>query len=254
MPTEKTSKNLTILYLTDSVLDPFVAERCRRELIKASGGIEIVSVSQEPLDFGRNVCVGWIGRSAVSMDTQMQVGLEEVKTPFVSIAEHDCLYTPEHFNFFPPDETGFWYNDHCYLVQLRNVNHPQYDGMYSYFKKRRVQSQLTCGTESLKEATGKKLAILCDPVWREKYPKGRIGEPGTNHLERTWRIAKANNTLHLWEDIKAYITIYNARDWKSRLPNLDIRHGDNFTVQRRGYRRCWSLPYWGTFASVMNGT
>lgn len=244
----------TILYVTDSDLEPWLAEFCREKLLSAAKGKRIVSVSQKPLNFGDNVCVGDIGRSALSIDKQIRAGLEQVTTPFVAIAEHDCLYHYSHFNFEPPDRENFWYNDNCYLVQLRNKDHPQYNGMYSFFRRRRVQSQLICSRDALAEATDKKIAIISDSNWHSRYyPRSRIGEPGANWLERTQRLIKPD-TIHLWKDIKSYITEYHAKDWKTKIPNLDIRHGDNFTGQRRGYRRTWELPYWGKFfEDVLNG-
>ncbi len=253
----------TILYTTDSVLDPVVAERCRHNIMEVSGGRRIVSVSQEPLDWGDNICVGKLERVAVSIDTQILIGLEAVDTPYVALAEHDCLYTEEHFDFVPPDNTHFWYNDNCWLVQYRCVDHPEYDGMYSYFPDRRAQSQLICGTDSFRESEVEKLAILSHPNWFEKYPRGRIGEPGANVLKRTRRlyrgllrdpdIVQHKELGMLWKRIKRYITTYNAEEWKSVSPNLDIRHGQNFTGQRRGRRRTWDLPPWGNFETVMNG-
>lgn len=243
---------LTILYLTDSKLDPVLADRCRELLLEAADGLPIISVSQKPLNLGRNIVVGDLPRVALSIDIQLREGLERVETPFVAVAEHDCLYTSEHFRYRPPETEHFYYNDNNWLVQYRNEKYPQYDGMYSYVANRRVQSQLVCGTENFRRAIDEKIAILSDPAWLDKYPRGRIGEPGANHLSRTKQLAKGANVKHLWMKIKRYICTYNARDFVTELPNLDIRHGDNFTGQRRGTNRTWDLKPWGDFFEVMN--
>lgn len=246
--------DLTILYITDSILDKHLAERCRELLLGATNGHRVISVSQEPLNFGENICVGKLPRVALSIDIQIREGLESIKTKYVALAEHDCIYSEEHFRFVPPDSSSFWYNDNCWLVQLRNDRYPQYDGMYSYFPKRRVQSQLICSTRLLAEAMEDKIAILSHPGWIDTFPRGRIGEPGTNSLSRTKRLLIKNKDLGLaWKRIKRYITVYSAKDWKSKIPNLDIRHGQNFTGQRRGRRRTWDLPPWGKFENVLNG-
>jgi len=251
-------KDLTILYITDSALDPFLAERCREFLFQAANGYRIVSVSQKPLDFGDNICVGDIGRKAINIDYQIKVGLEMIDTPYVGIAEHDCIYTEEHFNFRPLDPEYFWYNENNWLVQYKNPLRPEYDGMYSIIKGRIVQSQLVCRTDKMKEVTDIKLSILSDPEYQRRYPdRSRVGEPGTNHIKRSERIFYRNNTAelrHLWLTLKDYINNYNAKRWKSKIPNIDIRHGDNFTGQRRGKKRTWNLPPWGEFFSLMNGT
>lgn len=249
----------TILYITDSRLDPFLADKCIEYLLEAAEGKPIVSVSQKPLDLGTNICVGELDRVAVSIDTQLLVGLEAIDTPLVAIAEHDCIYSAEHFNFVPPDKEHFWYNDNSWLVQYKNPRFPEYDGMYSYFKRRRVQSQLVCGVEALRRAETEKLEILSHPSWSGKYPRGRIGEPGANYLERTRKLYRGVEGNHkevslLWKRIKRYITSYNAKDWVTLIPNLDIRHEQNFTGQRRGTNRTWNLPPWGEFYEVLNGT
>ena len=241
----------TILYLTDNSLDKKLETKCQENIARASNSKPIVSVSQKPLDFGYNVCVGDIGRSGLSIDRQMKAGLDVIDTEYVAIAEHDCMYTQEHFDFVPPDKKYFWYNDNVYLVQASNPKFPEYDGMYSYTKGRRVQSQLICGTDALREVTDRKIAILSDPGWLELYPTGRLGEPGTNHLERTERLARQDKTTHLWPEIKEYITKYNAKDFKTKQPNLDIRHKSNFTGQRRGKNRTFDLAPWGKFKNII---
>jgi hypothetical protein len=245
--------DLTILYITNSKLDPALAVPCREYLKRAANGHPIVSVSQEPLDLGENVCVGELPYVALSIDVTIRAGLERVETPFVAIAEHDCIYSAEHFNYVPPDKEFFWYNNNNWLVQYQNPRFPQYDSMYSYFDMRRVQSQLICGTENFRDAIEEKIAILSDPAWLDRYPRGRIGEPGSNHLNRTKKLLRIHEDVrHLWTQIKKYITTYNAKDWETVVPNLDIRHEQNFTGQRRGTNRTWDLPPWGKFNDVIN--
>jgi hypothetical protein len=222
-------------------------------LLEAANGTPIVSVSQKPLDFGTNICVGDLPRVAVSIDTQMLRGLEAIDTPYVAVAEHDCIYSSEHFEWRPPDLEHFWYNNNVWLVQYQNPRFPQYDGMYSYFGNRKVQSQLICGTKNFHDAEEEKLAILSAPGWKDCYPRGRIGEPGANTLSRTKRLVNMHRDElgYLWKQIKRYITTYNAKDWETVVPNLDIRHEQNFTGQRRGSRRTWDLPPWGKFSAVL---
>jgi hypothetical protein len=236
------------------VLDPLVAEKCKEYLLEAANGKRIVSVSQKPIDLGDNVCVGDIGRIAVCIDYQIVAGLEVIDTPYVAIAEHDCIYTREHYDFVPPDDKYFWYNDNNWLVQYENPKHPEYDGMYSYVKRRRCQSQLTCSRDLLLQAESDKIAILTDPRWMGKYPRGRIGEPGAINVRKTKLLVKAASVREMWNQIRSYISDYNARDWSSKVPNLDIRHKNNFTGPRRGTNRTFDLPPWGPFESVMNGS
>lgn len=250
---QKSKIDKTIVYLTDSELREQVARVCRKALARNACGLPIVSVSQRPLDFGQNVCVGEIGRSGASIYTQLLAGLERVKSRWVMVAEHDCLYSEEHVLYVPPDPTRFWYNDNVWLLQYENPNHPEYDGMFSHIRRRRVQSQLVCDRDLLIEATTKLLAILRDEQWFAMCPTGRIGEPGTASYPKTMRLASRKELQHLKTAIKDYITGYQAVDFKTALPNVDIRHGQNFTGQRRGNHRRYALDPWGTAAEIFHG-
>ena len=242
----------TIIYLTDNELDPKIADACKFYLLRAADGSRIVSVSQRPLEFGDNVCVGEIGRSGLSIDRQLKAGLDVVDTEFTAIAEHDCLYSYEHFAWAPSDRDIFFYNVNCWLLQYHSDNHPEYDGMYSLYRNRFVQSQLVCGTDVLRRAVDEKLAILSDPSVIEMWPgRTRLGEPGTNYLHRSRRLFKDPALLPVWHKVKDYITKYNARRFQTRTPNIDIRHGNNFTGARRGNKRRWSLEPWGSVEDVI---
>jgi hypothetical protein len=251
MAAEKINK--TILYITDSALEPVLAQRCRDLLVKASCGFPIVSVSQEPLSLGLNVCVGKIGRSGLNIDLQIKAGLERVETIWVAIAEHDCVYSSEHFQWIPPDDKYFWYNDNVWLMQLENAKYPKWNGMYSYVQGRRCQSQLICSAVLLREATEKKLEVHSDPAWQERYPTGRIGEPGNADFEKTMAISRYEDVRHLRQQLKDYITKYGARDFNTTIPNIDIRHESNLTGPRRGKKRRFELPPWGRIEDVLHG-
>jgi hypothetical protein len=107
--------DLTLLYYTANVLSERPAENIRKYLLNVTRGeIPIVSVSQEPLKFGINICVGKIGRTYYNCYLQILTGAEEVKTKYVACVEDDTLYSMEHFNHRPfPDTFAFngnmWY-------------------------------------------------------------------------------------------------------------------------------------------------
>jgi hypothetical protein len=241
----------TIIYLTDNVLDPLIADTCMSYLLRAANGARLVSVSQRPIDLGDNVCVGEIGRSGLSIDRQIKAGLDVTDTEYVAIAEHDCLYSIEHFDWIPPDRDLFYYNTNCWLLQYHSEANPQYDGMFSYYRNRLVQSQLVCGASALRKAIDEKLEILSDESVIERWPvHSRIGEPGTNYLHRSRRVFGNRALLPVWHKIKSYITKFNAGRFKTAIPNIDIRHGNNFTGARRGNLRRWSLAPWGDMARI----
>lgn len=243
----------TVIYLTDGSVVPWLAERCRELLVRAAAGLPIVSVSQAPLDFGQNINVGPIGRSGLSMDRQMLAGLERARTRWVAVAEHDCVYSEEHFRWVPPDEEHFFYNDNCWLAQVDNPKYPEWDGMYSYIARRRVQSQLICSREHLIEATRRKIEILGSEPWQAKHPARPIGEPGAADYRKGELATSGRSMRAVWAKLKAYITDYGAKDFSTTIPNLDLRHGANFTGPRRGKRRRFELEPWGRLEEVLHG-
>ena len=100
-----------IVYYTDSRLEEELDRKVRKQIIKAADGIPIISVSQKPLDFGTNICVGLKPRCYLSLYQQLQIGLEVApKDSIVYLCEHDVFYHPSHFKFTPPREDKIYYN------------------------------------------------------------------------------------------------------------------------------------------------
>ena len=100
-------KNLTCVYYTPNYKNETFAEKIRQSLLKTIGDTPLISVSQKPLAFGQNICVGEIGRSPKNVYLQMLAGIREAKTDYVGMAEDDTLYSLEHFDsfYYPPLDT-----------------------------------------------------------------------------------------------------------------------------------------------------
>ncbi len=243
--------NTTIIYLTDNVLDEKIASLCRKNISKSIGNLPLISVSHKPIDFGYNICVGKMERNSLTINLQMMKALEKVNTEFIAIAEHDCLYTKEHFNFIPPDK-NFWYNENVWMMQYYSKDNPQYNGLFSFFKERKANSQLICGTEVMIKSTKDRIDMMSDPIWMKRYPSGRIGEAGAMNYNHVMRLATGQAVAHIREKLKKYIKDYEGKNWRTELPNIDIRHQNNFTKNRRGTHRCYKLPYWGTMEDIFN--
>lgn len=244
--------NKTVIYLTDNVLDDKINALCKSNILKSIGNLPLISVSHKPIDFGTNICVGVLERNSLTINLQMMRALEIVKTKYIAIAEHDCLYTPEHFSFTPPDDNIFWYNENVWMLQLYSETHPETIGMFSIFPKRKANSQLIVETKLMIEATQLRIDIMSDPAWMAKYPSGRIGEAGQMDYNHAMRLARGSSVSHIREMLKEYIAKYNGETWKSKLPNIDIRHKDNFTKNRRGRKRRFELPFWGKMEDIWN--
>lgn len=110
--------NKTIIYYTSNREDPDFEERVRENILKTST-LPIVSVSQRPINFGRNICIGEVGVSGFNMCRQVQIACEEAKTDFVISAEADCLYPPDYFDFNPARKDVCYRNTNLYVMGLK---------------------------------------------------------------------------------------------------------------------------------------
>ena len=82
----------------------YTADKIRNYLLEVTENkYPIISVSQQPLDFGKNICIGDIGKSKYNLYKQILMGVREIKTKYVALAEDDTLYSPEHFLYRPED-------------------------------------------------------------------------------------------------------------------------------------------------------
>ena len=114
--------DLSLLYYTSNVAWPTMTENVRKHLLKITEGkFPLVSVSQKPLNFGKNICVGEIGQSYYNCYKQILIGAQAVETKYVACVEDDTLYSMEHFSHRPSEdhfsfnknmwyteETGYW--------------------------------------------------------------------------------------------------------------------------------------------------
>ena len=270
----------TIIYYTDNTLAEPIAARCRELLLESAEGLPIVSVSQEPIDLGENICVGKIGRSWLSLYKQLFAGLTAAKTRYVATAEHDCVYAPEHFRWTPPRDDTFYYNDNMWLGQWQSTK-PELDGMFSYWPRRLALSQLICSREMLLNSTSHRLDFLDAGRGMAKRVK-HIAEPGFTEIpavgkdlkvrkggtgtvvrdspkwhKRLLRVQKyASNGSHAYlqpmlDSLQACLNNEKTEFFKTVVPNIDIRHKGNFTGPKRGRNRRWELEPWGKLEELM---
>lgn len=104
---------LGIIYYSSCREDPAFEARIQKTILENCGGLPIVSVTQKPMNFGKNICVGDdIGASGFNVFRQVQIACQNINTKFVISTEADCVYPPDYFTFIPER------NDICY----RNTN------------------------------------------------------------------------------------------------------------------------------------
>ena len=105
----------TIIYLTSNREKPEFEEKIQQDLLKKSWGIPIVSVSQKPINLGKNVCVGQKGVSGFNFCRQVLIACENATTPYVIHAEADCLYSPDYFTYQPQILDTCYRNTNIYV-------------------------------------------------------------------------------------------------------------------------------------------
>ena len=83
--------DMTIVYYTSNADYQHLEENIREMIVRNSCGLPIISVSHHPIDFGRNIVVGDIGRSTENIFTQLRMGAEHAKTKYIAVCEADFL-------------------------------------------------------------------------------------------------------------------------------------------------------------------
>jgi hypothetical protein len=203
-----------IIYFTDNCLDEDFAKLFRKRLVAAADGIPIISVSHKPIDLGKNICVGDIGRSMRSLWRQVLTGVMYSNADVVYIAEHDVLYHESHFDFVPTDENCFYYDNSVWLVRSR-------DGR-CLWKPNLCFSQCVCN----------RLIMLDDMMQRVNWcenggdPPLHVGayEPGRIRKKRP----DERKIFGINTDMK-----WRLERFETEIACIDIRHGRNFSGTRR---------------------
>jgi len=108
--------DLTLLYYTDNRMNEESRKKIQDYLMEVTEGqYPVVSVSQKPIDFGKNICVGEIGKSKYNMYKQVLIGAREINTKYVACIDDDTLYSKSHF-LHRPEPKVFWYETNYWLA------------------------------------------------------------------------------------------------------------------------------------------
>ena len=237
---------ITVLYYSSNT----VAEDIQRVVLKNIRGMNnpIVSVTQKPVDLGKNICIGEVGSSWLNLYKQLKIAAETAETEYVAMAEDDCLYTQEHYDWIPPRNDTFYYNENVWFVQWGG-NHPELNGMYSnYWTDRKALSQLVCSRDILLKDIDLKLKFLEGDI-----PIETIGEPGISKLMKARALARqGGHSLGMTlEEYASLLDAAKADTFRTKQPNLDIKHNKNMTGPKRGKNRTYTLEPWGDFKTIM---
>jgi len=106
----------TIIYITSNREDELFESKIKASLLEAKGDLPIISVSQKPIDFGTNICLGDIGARPENVLLQLIIGARNAATKFIAVGESDFLYPNEFFKFIPPRDDTFYYPGNAYII------------------------------------------------------------------------------------------------------------------------------------------
>jgi len=204
-------KDKGIIYYTNNILREESLFLAVQEQIKKSG-LPIVSCSLKPINFGKNIVHN--GKSGIiSYFTQIHTALKNSTNKYVFFCEHDVFYHPSHFEFDPPSDDIFYYNTNVwrwyFYTDLISTN----DNLMSVsgicanrelalnFYENRLKTIYARGYD--------KIRTRGNPLWARRMSY----EPG-----------KANGKTKKETRI----------EWKSKYPNIDVRHTRNITATKRG--------------------
>jgi len=220
--------DLTIIYYTANFISNHFQDATKKVLLEAIGQTFLISVSQKPMDFGENICVGEIGRSAFNIYRQALIGAKAAKTQYVAMAEDDILYSADHFTHRPHD--GFFAYDKNNWSIYTWVNPP----VFSY-KDRRTFYSLICERDLLIETLEEREA---------KYPNDKDkpiliwGEPG--RYEGKMGVSRRNFEI-----------------FYSKVPNVVFSHETALAFDNLGRRKkmgdlkAIEIPFWGRAEDIL---
>lgn len=203
--------DVSVLYYTANVEDPDFEDKIRKNILRAKGDLPLISVSQKPLPgFGRNICVGKHDCCYSNEFRQIQIGLKEIRTPYVVVAEADFLYPPEYFQFKPPERNQCYRYSNVWVSYTKST--PQF--LYKKFSDGAQMIDRLMWLENLNEVFSSK------KFWFSKEDKIVIP-----------RIKTDKRML-----------------WTSKNPAVTFKTAHNInpkTTVRRRSRIKTVLPYWG---------
>ena len=206
-----------ILYYTDNIsVSEGLAKAVRKQLLKAN--LPIISVSQSPMNFGKNVCIGPIGRSRISMTKQVLLGLDSTNANVIFIVEHDVLYHPSYFKFRPTEINTLYFNQNLWHVRSE-------DG--ANFQERH--------NGAISQLVGYKWGL-----------RSRFMERLDNFVTKAPLLRMQGYDWYRGKNLPEISPWCKFEGWTSAVPSLDIRHGGNLTGKRKfNIDKSQIIPGWG---------
>jgi hypothetical protein len=208
-------------------LPKYFEEKIQEQILESINGLPLISISQKPINFGENICVGDIGQSHLNIYRQLLIGAKIAKTDYIAACEDDTIYTPSHFTSFLPDLKTFAYNINRWRVYT-------WRSLFSY-TERIVLSQMIAPRQLFVNALQERFNKYPD---ENKIVHKYFCEPGRR--ERLLKVTPQKKVL-----------------FKSNgPPNLVFTHADCLGYAHQGKKKALgnvtakTLEHWGTVQDV----
>jgi len=203
-----------IIYISSCRENPAFEWKVIRDMLSKRNNLSVFCVTQKPMAFGKNLCIGDVGTSGFNFCRQLQMVIKMAKADYVVSCEADCLYSPDYFKFVPPKLDRVYRNTHNFVIP--------YNQDVFYIKDSQTAFQVA-GRNFLLDRLN--FLLKGQPQWNTKmknFPK-EIKLP----------------FLEGWDTFK---TKYGC---------FQIKTGDSMRKQtRHGKNPIGELPYWGTAKQI----
>jgi hypothetical protein len=218
-----------LAYYSDCRGDAALLEAVRAQLDHARPkASQIVAVTLTPMyaPLPWRLRVLPLERGYLAMFKQQLAALEMLGTDIAFMVEHDVLYHPSHFEFTPPRDDTFYYNQHTYRVDAATGQ-----GLFYYCNQ---VSGLCANRKLLVEHYRQRVAY----VEAHGFDRNIGFEPGSNRKARE-------------------LFGGQVETWMSEGPNVDIKTANSLTPGRwdqsqfrnknscQGWKLVDEIPGWG---------
>lgn len=213
--------DITILYYTANQISDHFAEKVQQNIVWASRGAPIISISHKPIDFGHNICAAGLQPATYNIYKQILIGAMLAQTPYIGCAEDDSLYVEQHFDYRPPLDT-FGYNTNRWQIG-KNIY---------FFRRRASMCMCIAPTELLVKTLCEKFAKF--PRFLNREEATGWGEPGR-------------------KESKLGLPSVKFTTFETELPCLTFNHRESTGGMRKILDSDVveeTLPFWGTAKDV----
>lgn len=212
--------DLTVVYFTSNRERPIFEKRIRDALVQTIGDIPLISVSQQSLSFGTNICVGPHEATTHNALRQIQIGAKAATSRFVVLAESDFLYPRSYVTFTPTREDTVYCAKPVYVLFAQR-------GKAKIFARKMggADSAVIAGREALVRAIetvltphgewGKNDVVFLDVLRQMRRERFTLDRPAVTfktdenmHRRTPCRLSSTSRILSGWGDSAALIQEY----------------------------------------------